>query len=570
MKHGYGLQAASQRCSRRQAMALAGGIGLATTALACNRTGRARQTATRPAGGGPQHGGTLHWPQTGQIPTLDFTLNAASSGSAAGAVWACMTTLYRYKISPDPKVTANHELEPFVATSAESPDAQTWTLKLRPDVKFHNVPPVNGHLLEAEDVKASYVRALTPPSTLRGSLGMVDPAKIETPASDTIVFHLKYPYAPFVDMLGSGVYSSIFPREALSGGYDPAKTVIGSGPFIWESYNPDVEVVLKRNPEYFEAGRPYVDDVRLAFVLDPAQLAQLTAGNLDYLQVLPNDLAAAKGGAPKARVIEATRGSNKLLNLNLGDPASPFQDVRLRRALSMAIDRNAIGKVMEQNQYQLAFYLQTYNGNWGITLDQLDPQVRRYYSFDLAAAKQLFEQAGGPALEVKVAYYTGGGGADQNYVKTAQMISSMLQALPWKQVSLITIDFSKDWIGGGKGWHFTHIPNDVIMVNLLTSYSDADEYLAGYYYSTSTLNTERVKDAKLDGMIDHARTIVDEEQRRQAYLDVQKYLAEQMYSVSGTPAGNNYTFVQPRVEDFNFIFPDGSTGEVWSRLWLKQ
>src|SRR5437762_587526 len=77
---------------------------------------------------------------------------------------------------------------PGLAVSAESPDAITWTLKLRTDVKWQNVAPVNGHPFEAEDVKASWTRALTiKGNPFAGAIDMLDPTQITTPAKDTVI-----------------------------------------------------------------------------------------------------------------------------------------------------------------------------------------------------------------------------------------------------------------------------------------------------------------------------------------------------------------------------------------------
>src|SRR5581483_1757334 len=100
--------------------------------------------------------------------------------------------------------------------------------KLRPDAKFHNVAPVNGHAVEAEDMKATFTRALNPATNNpnRGALDFINAAQITTPDKQTVVFKLNYPYAPFRSTLASPAYSLLFPREVLSGGYDPSKTVI--------------------------------------------------------------------------------------------------------------------------------------------------------------------------------------------------------------------------------------------------------------------------------------------------------------------------------------------------------
>ena len=213
----------------------------------------------------------------------------------------------------DPKATTNHVIEPELGQTAESPDATTWTIKLRPDAKFHNIAPVNGHPVEAEDVKATFQRALDPSTSNpnRGALSMIDVNQIQTPDKQTVVFTLKYPYSPFRSLLASPAYSSIYPREAFAGSYDPAKVVIGSGPFTLDSAQPDVAFVYKKNPGYFEKDRPYVDAVRMAVIVDPSQqFAQFTGGNVDeYLAPIDN-LEVAKQRNPKAAVIKAEQGGS--------------------------------------------------------------------------------------------------------------------------------------------------------------------------------------------------------------------------------------------------------------------
>ena len=92
------------------------------------------------------------------------------------------------------------------------------------------------------------------------------------------------------------------PREAVAGAYDPAKKIIGSGPFLFDSYTPDVAIVFKKNPDYFEKGQPYVDAVKATIVPDAAQrMAQFTGGHLDWLNVAStNDVPTMTQSNPKA------------------------------------------------------------------------------------------------------------------------------------------------------------------------------------------------------------------------------------------------------------------------------
>ena len=228
--------------SRRQVMlrVAIGGVGLAGGSalggLACSGRGRQPSTASRSTpqegGGQPQRGGAYSF-YLNANPLLDpMQNNLAATNRIAGGV---MSRLFRFKTGADPSVIDNHDLENDLALSAESPDALTWTFKLRPGARFHDVPPVSAHSVEAEDIKATFQRALRlPQNGNRGALDMIDPNQIQTPAPDTVVFKLTYPYAPFAKTMASPDSSWIFPREALAGTYDPAKQMIGSGPFIFD------------------------------------------------------------------------------------------------------------------------------------------------------------------------------------------------------------------------------------------------------------------------------------------------------------------------------------------------
>ena len=245
------------------------------------------RTGKKPAEA-PTTGGSYNGVVGSNAPTLDP--HGSSSVLTMQAVSPVMSRLLRYKSPWEPAETYDCNVEPDLALTAESSDAVTWTFKLRPDAKFQNIPPVNGHPVEAEDIKVTYTRAVSPANANRGSLGMIDPNQIQTPDKNTVVFKLRYPYAPFSKLVASGVYGWIFPREIANGSYDPAKTVIGSGPFLLDSYTPDVAYAYKRAPEWFEKGKPFIDGIRVAVVPDPnQQIAQFTAGNIDVIQSPVND-----------------------------------------------------------------------------------------------------------------------------------------------------------------------------------------------------------------------------------------------------------------------------------------
>ncbi len=487
------------------------------------------------------------------------------------AISPVMSRAFRFKSGADASVILNRDIENELAVSAESPDATTWTLKLRPGAQFQNVPPVSGRAVEGEDVKASFVRAVDAATSNPSSaaLGMIDPSQIQAPAKDTVVFKLKFPYAPFPKTLASPTYSWIYPREGLSGAYDPAKKVIGSGPFLFDTYTPDVAVTYKRNPEYFEQGLPYVDSVRYAIVPDYAQqLAQFTALQIDIVSPQRNDVAVLKQSRPNATYITAfgLGVGGFPLYFQMGDRASPFQDIRLRRAVSLALDRTALNTGLDGGEAQPAFAVPLGMGKWALKLDGLDSGTRQYFQYDLAQAKQLIQAAGASGSPFTLAWPPAYG---PTWKAAVEAYYNMLAKLPWK-LGLATVDYSTVWMGGGHGMRYGYYPSDTIVFGGVSAYTEADEFIFNYYDSQSPINVDRLGDPKLDAMLDQERAVLDESERVSAMLDMQKYIAEQMYAVEGLPQVPTYTAVQPWVRNYNYSDTYGPGSEVWAKLWLDK
>ena len=559
-----------QKLSRRRLLgaAGAGGVGLIAAAGAgCSASRKPASSSQNPAAAGPpRRGGTFTYYWNANPPSLDPQF--FSTGATTSFACAMMSGLFRFKIAADPQISLNHDLENELAVSAESPDALTWTIKLRPDATFHNIPPVNGHAVEAEDIKATFVRGVTSQQNPnRGTIAMIDPEQIETPAKDTIVFKLKYPYAPLTSLMASVQYGLIYPREVLTGGYDPGKQIIGSGPFVFESYTPDVQLVMKRNPNYFEQGLPYLDGVRHAIIPATAQQeAQFAAGNLDLLHVAQNDMPSATKSAPSARVIKTIGGGDFSVYFQLGDPSSPFQDIRLRQAVSMAIDRDAMGKSLDDGLYEPGFIINLSLGQWALHFNQLDPSVQQYYTYNLQQAKQLVQQAGGSNLNLKLAYPAHAFQSD--FDTLAQDVFNMLHALPWN-ITLVPVDYNKDYLAGGKGYLYGFFPADTMVLGGLNPFGEVDQYIHLYWYSTSPSNKEHLKDPTIDTMADKARGIIDVQARRQAYLDIQKYIVSKVYSATGLPNGYTYTLTQAKAQGYSYSAETNSDGRSFRTIWFQ-
>jgi peptide/nickel transport system substrate-binding protein len=570
---------ARRRLSRRQVLRSAAvGSGIAgLAALGCSTQGKnpssgssSGSQSTAQGGGTPVQGGTY----TGTLQANPQSLDPQRvSATAQVSISGVMSRLFRFKTSTDPKTITNHELEPDLAVSAETPDAITWTVKLRPDAKFQNIAPVNGHPVEAEDVKATFIRSQDPKNPNAGNLALVDMNNIQTPDKQTVIFKLKQPSSPFHALLASPTYSWIFPREALAGTYDPAKVAIGSGPYLLDNAQPDVAYTYKKWADYWDKSLGHVDNVKLAIVPDPQQqLAQFSAGNIDELVLgTPDDLATAQQRNPKAQLFTEPNASSTPMYFALSDPTGPFQDIRVRRALSMAVDRQTLSKVIYSGKGQFMVFVPSYMGKWALTVDQLSSDSQQYYKFNPSEAKKMLDAAGVTNTPFKFVYLTGSPTPNSFgsplWNKTCDALVNMLQQVGLK-LTPITQDYAKDYVDSGKGSRQGYFDKDWILLAGTAPATDADEILFNHMDSRSTSNAERLKDPQIDTMIDHERAQTNEDDRLKAILDIERYMADKMYTVPSV-GRDQWVLVQPRVQNYSPSSSLSLVTETYAKLWVK-
>jgi peptide/nickel transport system substrate-binding protein len=568
-----------QRISRRAALArlavVAGSVGISGGLLAGCSTSRGTGTSTSGASGAgalgtPMQGGTFNAVFSNEAASIDPQKVSYPTDDAVAS--AAMSRPFRFKTGTrsgaHPNLIDDGEIEPDLGVSAETPDGISWTLKLRPNAKFQSIAPVNGHSVQAEDVKSTYVRALTfPTNPSRGALGMIDINQIQTPDNQTVVFKLNYPYAPFNKTLTSPVYSWIFPREALAGAYDPEKVMIGSGPFTFKSHTPDVEYVLTKNPDWF--GTPVnIDTLHFAVITDPAaRSAQFTSGHLDELLLQsPTDLETLKKSNPRAQLLPVSPTAGENIYLQLGDPTSPFADERVRQGMSMAIDRDTIHHAVFLDQFEDTHFVTASLGKWSLRLNQLDAEPATYYKYNLTQAKQILQSSGVLNQQYKWEYGNTLGAGAQDPQNGA--LFNMLTAAGFKMASVI-VDYAKDYIDSGHGIRQGYFNKDVIVYGGQQPFTEVDEFLFSYFHSKSTQNEEKVNDPTLDAMINKERTLLNEDDRLKAVIDIQKYIARKVYIINPGEA-KYFLFVNPRVKNYAVSTTmDGGVG-TYAKLWLTQ
>lgn len=219
-----------------------------------------------------------------------------------------------------------------------SKDGKTYTFKIRKGIKFHD-----GSTLTARDVKATYDKIISPPpgvvSVRKGSYSMVK--SVEAPDGRTVVFRLKWPSASILANLASP-WNFIYKADILA--KDPhwyEKNINGTGPFKYVEYVPGSHWIGEKNKDYFVKGRPYLDGYRAIFIKSTsARVASIRGGRalIEFRGFSPagrDDLVRALG--KKIRVQEGPWIC--YLSVAINNEVKPFSDVRVRKALTLALDR---------------------------------------------------------------------------------------------------------------------------------------------------------------------------------------------------------------------------------------
>src|SRR6266581_7116927 len=219
-----------------------------------------------------------------------------------------------------------------------SPDGMTYTIKLRQGVRFHDGSPMT-----SRDVKASYDKIISPPagviSMRKGAYQVVEAVEAVDP--HTVRFRLKWPEASFLVNLASP-YNWIFKADILAKDMRWYETnVMGTGPFKFVEHVKGSHWVGKKNPNYWDKGKPYLDSYRAIFIKDSAaQVAAVRAerAHVQFRGFTPSErdqLVQALG--PKITVQESPWDCLNFVSMH--HEKKPFNDKRVRRALSLALDR---------------------------------------------------------------------------------------------------------------------------------------------------------------------------------------------------------------------------------------
>ena len=309
-------------------------------------------------------------------------------------------------------------------------DGKRYTFKLRSGVKFHD-----GSTLSSADVVATYNKIIFPAegvaSARKAFFVMVD--KVSAPDAATVVFDLKYPSGAFIPALANP-YNFIYSKKILDQDmhwYE--KNVMGSGPFRFKERQPGALISGTRNPDYYHQGKPYLDGFEAIFAKKQSLRVQAIRGGraaIEFRGFPPksrDDLKAALGD----EITVQESNWNCVLLVTPNHKVKPFDDPRVRRALSLAIDRWGGSKYLSQIAIVKAVGGVAFPGH-PLAADQKELEQLAGYWPDLkksrAEAKRLLAEAG---VKKGFKFSLNNRGVDQPYKIVGTWLIDQ-----WKQVGL--------------------------------------------------------------------------------------------------------------------------------------
>ncbi len=558
-----GPQGSRKRVTRRQFLHRAGWAGVGAAALSSAPRRAVAQGAGQypewvaPSTKPPKRGGTLTRASAWDPPVMDPRLTQ----SVGLFQFAGLTSnrLVRHAFADEVSGPGDMTLKGDLAESwSSSPDQRVWTFKLRQGVKWQNVPPLNGREFTSADVKycfEAYAKEGVQTFNFKEIEG------IETPDKYTVRLHMQAPNV-FVPQSLAEPIAVIFSREVLEEDGDLKKRLIGTGPFILKEHTRKVKVVLQRNPDYYDKGRPYVDEYVILSTPDAAtRAAAFRTGQADFLHVAaPSEVEVLRKTNPNL-VAQSYHNTLTPFGVAMSQDKPPFNDVRVRRALAMAIDR--------QKQVDTVFEGHGILG-WGVpyiyyqdkqpTAAQFGP----WWQYKPAEAKKLLAEAGHPnGFSTTLFYYE----YFPQMTSQVQLVQADLKKNLNIDVKITKMDYTTyygryvdpKWEGLSWGFQSGHA------VGL-------DERTYQYMHSKSTKNFFRVNDPQIDELTTKLRQTPDPKEQRVITKKIVDREFDQVLRL-WMPYDNGFMVFQPHMRNGAAIAlrrTDGYGSPHIARVWLDK
>jgi peptide/nickel transport system substrate-binding protein len=444
-----------------------------------------------------KQGGAITVGQELDIPGFDplkVGVFDTSAETAAAAIFDTLTTL-----------DDNGEPQPKLALSwTHSDDYKTWTYKLRPGVKFHDGTPFN-----AQAVKDNFDRQKDPANNCRCAFYIAFIHDVQAPDEFTVVYNLNDPSVKLPALMSLQGANNVIqsPTAWKTKGDDYNRNPVGTGPYILKSWNAGDRMVLEKNPDYWNKGHPYLDRIILKPMPDSqSRFASLQSGEADIIwdDAYDADFIQKAQKDPKLTVHSYTGSGAAVYAFNTKTP--PFDDLRVRQALVMAIDRKKMSEALTNGLAKPASNPYG-DGSWVKCKDD------GALPYDIEKSKALIKDYGKPV--------------DFKMIQTAsprgRAIGQVFQQF-WKQaganMEIEQIDQA------------TIVPRAFMRQFQLTPWriidlADPDPQMFANFHTGSPVALANYSDTELDRMLEHARITAETDKRIEDYCAISRLINQQ-------------------------------------------
>ncbi|MPZ49438.1 MAG: twin-arginine translocation signal domain-containing protein [Dehalococcoidia bacterium] len=465
--------------------------------------------------------------------------------------------------TPEAATILGHLASSWEAT----PDATQYTFTLRPNVKFHNVAPVNGRVMDIEDWRTSMDRFLAVSSNAPQVKDILD--KVEFPDSTHMVMKMKNPYAPLPVRMGDYNFGvKIVPKELNARPDLSATQMIGTGYRMLDKYQPSITREFKAHPEYW-GGKPFIDRWHQPIITEYAnRYAQFVAQNIRTFTPTGQDALKSKGDVPQAIMVGQLISPVAVNRFKFGKrekETAPWKDARIRIAMHKVVDWTAINEFTANKTgfnaqgveieivnashvpYDQSFYLDPYKGELG--------KASENYLYDLAAAKQLLSAAGQPN-GIEFDLYASAGGSTTPAQSVVDGVNLYVDY--YRKSNLINANVN--WMIRQEFFDRVVYYSDVKGLGNQQSSSGNDvDYLLGLDYYSKSLREPPFVTPEMDRIIESQRREPDPVKRNEILKDFQRYCAENFPQLPGAGRWTTWRF------EWDWLRNSNALGQQW---WL--
>ncbi len=503
----------------------------------------------------PKNGGTLKAQTSAAWPHFD--INQSNTSGTHGALQPVYSKLVVCKgplemTSPNPWLC---EAGPQLARSWEvSGDGTVWTFHLGQGIKWQDLPPVNGREFTSADVKYTY--GLYSQGAHAGVFSVVD--KVETPDNYTVRITLKQAFPDFLTSVIAEQGSFILPHEIADRDGDFKQTAVGTGPFKMKKVDGKERITFERNSNYFVRGAPLLGAYEYQIIPDYATQRAVFRSGQAHIGVGGDTLTAKEmqtfvNNAPNAVVYIADSDVAQYgLYVRLDKP--PFNDVRVRRAISMAMDRPGIIKDIFEGEASIMQAIP-----WGYALD-VKPTLDQmsYYKYDVKAAKDLLAQAGyANGFKFTANYYP--------YAAVRQQVAVVQDNLKAIGVQMDLLTQDNTTFNAALRGNF-----DAAAVGFVFIQASLDGWTYGNMHTGQAGNFGKISDAELDKLLEAQRSQMDAAKRKALARQIFQMDSDQMWRIP-FPMPNTILFYSNQLHNYVYhknMSPPNFFDNVMDYLWV--